>query len=311
MITRRKKRSEAPKAKISRESFREAIKTFRFIRPYRWHFFGGLALLFISSSVFMVFPYLIGLLVDIAQGNSEGHFSLRDIGIFLIIILILQGVVSYARVMLFATVSEKGIADLRKALYKKMVSLPITFFEENKSGDLISRITADVGSLYSVFSTTLAGFVRQSLTLVGGILFLFITTPRLSIIMILIIPVVMVSAILFGRYIRKFSKKRQEKLAEANSILGEALQGIQMVKAFVTELFEVKKYGTAISEVVKVAMKYAQSRAIFSVYMITILFGALLFIIWQGGRYGPGRDYFCWNANFFCELYLYYCWGNC
>jgi len=100
--------------------------------------------------------------------------------------------------------------------------------------------------------------------------------------MLLTIPVVVVSAIFFGRYIRKLSKKRQEKLADSNSLLGESLQAIQVVKAFANELFEVKRYALSIAEVVRIAMKYAHGRALFSVFIITILFGALFFVIWQG-----------------------------
>ena len=108
-------------------------------------------LLFVSSLVFMVFPKLIGELVDIAQGNSKFDFSLREMGFGLLGILLFQGVVSYARVLLFANVSEKGTADVRKALYQKLISLPITFFEENKLGDLISRLTADLEKLHGAF----------------------------------------------------------------------------------------------------------------------------------------------------------------
>ena len=270
------------KPKLTRESFREAARTFNFIRPYKWYFFGGLVLLFISSLVFMVFPYLIGLMVDVAQGKSDIDISLTQIGWFLIIVLGIQGFVSYTRVILFANVSERGIADIRRSLYKKLICLPIHFFEENKTGELISRTTADVEKLYSTFSITLAEFLRQIIILAVGIFFLAYTTPRLSLIMLLTIPVVVICAIFFGKYIRKLSKQRQKELANTNSILGESIQSIQVVKAFANEWFEVRRYSTSIDAVVKIAMKYAHGRAIFSVFIVSILFGALFFVIWQG-----------------------------
>lgn len=273
---------EAPKAKLTRESFKEALATFQFIKPYRWYFFGGLVLLFFSSMIFMVFPYLIGLMVDIAQGKSEYELSLTQIGWALIVVLIMQGLLSYFRVILFANVSERGIADIRKSVYKKIISLPIFFFEENKSGDLISRLTSDVEKLYSTFSITLAEFLRQIIILIVGILFLVVTTPKLSLIMLGTIPVVVISAIFFGRYIRKLSKERQKQLAESNSILGESLQAIQVIKAFANEFFELNRYSVSIGKVVNIAMKYAAGRALFAVFIITILFGALFFIIFQG-----------------------------
>ncbi len=272
---------EAPKVKVTKENFREALQIFEFIRPYKWSFIIGMFLLFLSSMVFMLFPYLIGLMVDTAQGKSEYGISLTQIGFVLVGVLFVQGFVSYTRVILFANVSEKGIADIRSALYQKMVSLPITFFEENKMGDLISRLTSDVEKLYSTFSITLAEFFRQIIILFVGIMFLAITTPRLSLIMLLTVPVVMVCAIFFGRYIRKLSKQRQKQLAESNSILGESLQSIQVVKAFANEMFETKRYGKSIDSVVTIALKYARGRAAFSVFIVTILFGALFFIIFQ------------------------------
>jgi len=282
MARRTQDLADTPKVKVTQESFREAIKSLDFIRPYRWSLVGGMILLFLTSMIFMVMPWLIGQMVDVAQGKAEHTYTLKDIGWGLIILLVSQGVISYTRVILFANVSEKGTADLRKALYKKMTSLPITFFEENKVGDLISRLTADVEKLYSTFSITLAEFLRQIIILVVGILFLAITTPKLSLIMLLTIPFVVVSAIFFGRYIRKLSKKRQKQLADSNSILGETLQAIQVVKAFANEMFEVKRYDTSINSVVKIAMQYARGRALFATFIITILFGALFFIIWQG-----------------------------
>ncbi|MEZ4934963.1 MAG: ABC transporter transmembrane domain-containing protein [Saprospiraceae bacterium] len=273
---------DAPKPKLSQETFKEAAQAFEYIRPYKWSFIGGMILLFISSMVFLIFPRLIGELVDIAQGNSLFDYTLKELGIGMIAILLVQGVVSYVRVLLFANVSEKGIADIRKSLYQKLISLPLSFFEENKLGDLISRLTGDVEKLHGAFSITLAEFFRQVIIIVVGILFLVWTTPSLSLVMLLTVPVVTLSAVLFGRYIRKLSKERQGKLAESNALVGESIQNIQVVKAFVTELFEVKRYFSTITEVVRISIKYAHGRALFAVFIITIMFGALFFILWKG-----------------------------
>lgn len=273
---------DAPKGKFNKDGLKQAVAVFKYIKPYQWYFWGGMVLLVLTSAIFMVFPYLIGLMVDIAQGKAEQKWTLNEVGIGLVVILVLQGVISYSRVLMFAVVSEKGVADIRKAVYLKIISLPITFFEENKTGDLISRITADVERLYNTFSITLAEFLRQVIVLLLGIGFLVFTTPRLSMIMLLTVPVIVVSGIFFGRYIRKLSKERQDKLAASNSFLSEALQGIQVIKAFTSEIYEANRYSTSIGEVVKVALSYARSRAIFVVFIITVLFGALFFIIYQG-----------------------------
>jgi len=295
MFGRKRDTSEkTEKPKFSKESFKEGLKAFQFIKPYKWHFIGGMVLLFASSLLFMIFPYLIGQLMDAAAGKANFGLTIPQIGWILIIALPIQGLVGYFRVILFAIVSEKGTADIRKNLYQKMISLPITFFEENKTGDLLSRVTSDVDKLFSVFSITLAEFIRQILTLIVGILFLAITMPQLSLIMILTIPVVVVFGFFFGKYIRKFSKSRQEKLAESNSMLSESLHSISIVKSFANEWFEIKRYYDSIKEVVGIGLKYAGARALFSVFIVTIFFGAIFFIIWQGVLIGSGGNDFKW-----------------
>lgn len=252
------------------------------MRPYRWSYILGMFLLFISSLTFMLFPLLIGEMVDIAQDESEWNFSLQEAGYLIIILLLVQGLVSYTRVMLFAKVTEYTIGDIRSELYRKLIASPLPFFEESKVGDLISRLTADVEKLYSTFSITLAEVLRQIIILVVGIGFLFYTIPKLTGIMLaVVIPIVGILAAFFGRFVRKHSQIRQDNLAKANSLLGDALQGIQIIKSFVSEVFEFKRFTRSIDDVVKVSMSYARYRAIFAVLIVTVLFGGLFFIIWQ------------------------------
>ncbi len=268
---------------VSRENLREALKIFQFIRPYRTRFIFGLVLLFLSSMVFMVFPYIIGLMLDVAQGNAVmENINLPTIAILLIVVLVFQGVVSYFRVMMFAHVSERSTADIRKALYHKLISLPMVFFEKSRVGELVSRLTNDVEKLYNTFYFILAEFIRQIILLIGGVIFLAWQTPKLAGVMLLTFPVIVVGAMIFGRYIRKLSKERQNLLAESNTILDETLQSIQAVKAFTNEIFEMMRYRKANDEVVQVSLKYAGGRAIFAVFIITVLFGALFFVIWMG-----------------------------
>lgn len=277
-------KGEETKVKFSKENFKKAFQIFEYIRPYKGYFFASLALVFLSTLAFYGIFYFIGLLIDVAQGKSDFPITLNKIGLILIGVLIMQGVFSYLRVVFTAQVSENGIADVRKDVYSKLVALPITFFEENNSGELISRVSSDVGKLYSVFSITLIEFFRQLITLVVGIGYLVVMTPRLSLVMLLTIPVVVVIAILFAKTIRKLSKERQRLLAESNNILGETVQGIQVVKAFANEDFETNRYNSSIQSVVTVAIKYAQSRAWFSFFILTVFFGAICFIIYMGAR---------------------------
>lgn len=261
---------------------KEALKIFRFVRPYRWKLVIGLVLLFVSSMVFMIFPFMSGELINIAQGKSKYGYTLPEVGYFLMFVLIAQGFVSYFRVQLFAVVSEQGIADVRKALYGKIITLPIVFFEKNRVGDIISRLTADVEKLYSAFSVTIAELIRQIIILVSGIIILAIMAPELSLIMLATFPVIVIGAIFFGKKIRKLSKLRQDELAFSNIVLSETMSTIQVVKAFTNELFENMRYAKSVDKTVDVSLKFAQGRALFTVFIVSVLFGGLFFVIWMG-----------------------------
>jgi len=273
---------EKSRPKLTRESLREALKIFVYIRPYRAQFIFGLVLLFLGSTVFLVFPALIGRSLDVAQGNIPQDLDLPKIGMWLVLILVFQGIVSYLRVMMFAQVSERGTADIRVALYRRLISLPIVFFEKSRVGELVSRLTNDVEKLYNTFYFVLAEFLRQIIILVGGIAVLWWMSHKLAFVMLVTFPVIVIGAMVFGRWVRKLSKQRQDKLANTNTILDETLQSIHAVKAFTNELFESQRYGKSNAEVVQVSMRYAKGRAVFAVFIITMLFGALFFVILYG-----------------------------
>lgn len=284
---------DAPKPKVTREAFKDAIKIFEFIRPYRVSFWLGLVLLFLSTTTFMIFPFLSGRIVDIAQGKTDFTMNWRgetinytmtlaDIGWIMAIVLTVQGVISYFRITLFANVSEKGIADVRLALYQKLVSLPITFFEKSRVGELVSRLNSDVERLYNTFSVTLAEFIRQVIILVSGILILSLTTWKLALIMLGTFPFIVVGAMFFGRFIRKMAKERQTQIADTNIVLNETMQAINAVKAFTNEWFEVGRYGKANQKSVVTSLTFAKWRALFATFIVVVLFGGLFFVLWEG-----------------------------
>lgn len=281
MFSRNKKDKDKKKASLNKESLKKTSFLYKYIKPYKYHFFGGLLILFVSRVVFMSFPYLAGLMIDVAQGESTLEIALSSVAFVLLGVLILQAVMSYLRVILFAVVSEKGLAQLRQDVYEKLISLKIYFFEDNRVGELISRVTGDVEKLYSVISVTLAEFIGQVVVLIAGIVFLTVTTPKLALTMLLTFPFIVLGAFFFGKYIRKLSRERQSVLADSNNILSESIQSIDIVKAFTNEAYEVKRYGKSISDMVKISLKYARGRGLFSVFIITLLFGALFFIIYR------------------------------
>jgi ATP-binding cassette, subfamily B, bacterial len=276
---------EEQKPKVTLASLRESLSIFEFVRPYRWSFIIGLVLLFLSSTIFMVFPYVVGLMMDVAQGEQVPiNLNMWQIALLLMGVLAFQGATSYMRVMLFAKVSENSSADIRKAVYQKLISLPVVFFEKSRVGELVSRLTNDIEKIYSVFYFVLAEFIRQIIILVTGVAFLAWQTPKLAGVMLLTFPIIVVGAMLFGRRVRKLSKERQEILAQSNTILDETLQSIYAVKAFTNERFEANRYRRANDGVVKLSMVFSVWRGAFATFIITILFGALFFVIWTGMR---------------------------
>ncbi|MCB0655306.1 MAG: ATP-binding cassette domain-containing protein [Saprospiraceae bacterium] len=275
---------KSEKRKLNREQIKELGYFTRFIKPYMTEFIIGLVLLFLSSVIVMAFPYLAGEMADIANGKSKLHLNLNQVGGLLLIILVLQGIVSYVRVILFTIFSEKSMADVRVALYQKLITLPIVFYDKNRVGELVSRITADVDQLQQVLSVTMAEFIRQILILIVGITLLMISSPRLSLLMLATFPLIVIAAYFFGRFIRRLSKDRQEKLASTNTVVDETLQTIHTVKSFTNEWFEFGRYRDKIQEVVKTALHLAKYRASFGSFVIVVLFGGIFFLLWFGAR---------------------------
>ncbi|MEP4532165.1 MAG: ABC transporter transmembrane domain-containing protein [Cyclobacteriaceae bacterium] len=271
------------KKRLSKEGLRKLAGIFSYVLPYKWTFGLGLFLLLLSSSIFMIFPYVSGKLIDIASGNSDWLVdNLAQATFILFGVLFFQSAVSFFRVVLFARVTENAMAAIRTDLYKKMIMLPMSFFDKNRSGDLISRISNDVSVLQSAMSTTLAELMRQIITLIVGVVIIFFLTPSLSLFMIGTFPIIVIIAFIFGKFIRKLSKKTQEQLADTNVVVEETIQSIHSVKSFTSEVFEVNRYSNSMKDVVKTALRTANYRAAFISFIIFAIFGAIVGILWYG-----------------------------
>lgn len=284
METAGKEKNKSGNLLVSREKLKKAIGIFRYIRPYMGYFTIAMILLVAGSLIFMALMGLPGEMANTAVGKPKFNFGIdvRDYGWLFLVILILQGLLSYFRTLYFAIVSEKGMADLRKDLYNKIITQPISFIEERRVGELTSRITADVEQLQSAFSITLAEFIRQVVILISGIAIIVYWTPRLSLIMLLTFPAIVIVAVIFGRYIRKLSKERQDQLAKTNTVVEETFQSFSIVKSFANEWYESIRYAQSVDDIVRISLRFAKIRGVFFVFIITILFGGIFFILWRG-----------------------------
>lgn len=274
---------EGEKRPVNKEGFKRLAGIFKFMLPYRWTFAFGLVALGLSSGILLSFPYFAGQMLDVAQGKKSFIFTtVNQIGITLMSILAIQSVFSFIRVYTFTQVSERTLADLRQAVYSKIIWLPMSFFDSRRVGELTSRLTSDVGTLQDVFTFTLAELLRQILILVIGIPLIFFLTPKLALFMLLTFPVLVIAALIFGKFIRKMSKKSQDQLAQSNVIVEETLQSIAVVKAFTNELFEIVRYKKSLSDVVTTAIRTAKYRGLFISFTILAFFGGIVAVGWYG-----------------------------
>lgn len=268
--------------RLDKEGTKRLMGIFQFMSPYKGSFILGLLCLALSSACLLAFPYLLGQLINAAVGKATLPYltGINQITLGLLAILVFQGVASFFRIYFFAQVNERAMNDIRKQLYQKYISLSLTFFDSKRSGDLFSRITADVSLLQDTFSTTLAELIRQLTILVVGTTILFVLNYKLTLFMLLTFPVLVLSAVIFGKSIRGMSKSTQDALAKANVIVEETLQSINVVKAFTNEWFEMNRYGKALDAVVTKALKTATYKGAFVSFIITAIFGGIVMVFW-------------------------------
>jgi ABC-type multidrug transport system fused ATPase/permease subunit len=276
---------ELPKAKLNRQTLTHISRLLSYIRPYRGKFAAALLFLFLSSLVGLAFPSFLGALIDAAQGKHTNKLlpaSIQGIGLLALIVLFSQAFVSFFRILWFVQVAERSLADIRRDTYFKLITLPMNFFSNRRVGELNSRISADLSQIQDTLTTTIAEMIRQLVLLVGGVAFLAIVSIKLTFALLIVLPVLVIVAVFFGRFIRKISRKAQDKLAESNTIVEETLQGIANVKAFVNESFEAGRYSKNIREVANIAINGAKYRGMFASFIVFGMFGAIVTVIAYG-----------------------------
>ncbi len=296
-------REEARKVKISRESLRQALVLFSYLKPYRAKFVLSLVFIALSAFTTSLFPLFLGKMIDAAApaanvpgiGNtnlgSEFGLGLKNIrwslNTTLMLIFIQLGIqtfFSYMRVYLLTEVGEKSLADMRKDVYSKLLTMPMSFFTEKRVGELSNRISSDLSQIQDAISFTLAEFLRGIFTLIIGLAFIFWISTKLALVMLAVVPVIAILAVVFGMRIRKMARKAQDQLAESGTIVQETFQGVAVVKAFTNEFYEIGRYVKSIYAVVNTAITNARYRGAFISFMIFSVFGTIAFVMWYGAN---------------------------
>jgi ABC-type multidrug transport system fused ATPase/permease subunit len=284
------KKDEVKRPKLNKDSIRKAKGIFQYLRPYALLYFVGWLFLVLSTTAGLVFPYLMGKLLGSTVSPSDvatptGFLTLTSVtsvATALFILFGVQALFSFFRVVIFNNVTENSLRDLRNDAFSKLVFMPMDFFNTNKVGELTSRVSSDITQIQETLRTTIAEFFRQIVIIVGGISFLFFISWKLALIMLATVPVMALIAVFFGRYIRRLSKEAQNFSANSNAIVEEALTGIANVKAFTNEYFNINRFRKNTQEMRDLNVRSGVWRGLFVSFIIFCLFGAIVFIVWQG-----------------------------
>lgn len=296
-------KEDRPKVKINKENLRQALVLFSYLKPYRGKFIWSLVFIGLSAFTTSLFPLFLGKMIDAAApganipmmpgGQSGMPFSeqLKNVNwglnttlLLIFVQLAFQMFFSFMRVYLLTEVGERSLAGMRKDVYSRLLSMPLSFHSEKRVGELSNRISSDLSQIQDAISFTLAEFLRGIFTLVIGLFFIFWISTKLALVMLAVVPVIAVLAVVFGKKIRKMSRRAQDQLAESGTIVQETFQGITVVKAFTSEFHEISRYVKSIYDVVDTAISNARYRGAFVSFMIFSVFGAIAFVMWYGAN---------------------------
>ncbi len=256
---------------------------FPYIKPYKFQLIGAaIALLFAAATVLAMGA---GLRFLIDEGFAEGDPLLLDRAVIVLVaVVILLAGASYARFYLISWVGERVVADLRIAVFNHVIGLNLAFFETRSPGEILSRISTDTTLVQTVVGSSVSVALRNLLLFVGGMILLLITSPKLTGLVLLVIPFVLVPIIVLGRRVRTLSRYSQDRVADIGSHVEEILTGIRVVQAFSHEIFDKIKFSKRVESAFDTAVERVRKRALLTAVVIAFIFGAVAVVLWIGGR---------------------------
>lgn len=254
-----------------------------FLRPYRWQIAGALAALTVAALTVLGLGFGLRKLVD--EGFSQGDGRLLDQALIVLLgVVVVLALSVYARFYLVAWLGERVVADMRKAVYARVLALSPAYFEDTKTGEVLSRLTTDTTLLQAVISSSATTALRNSMLLVGGLVLLVVTSPILTGIVLLLVPVVVAPILIFGRQVRRLSRQSQDRVAEVGVRVDETLSAIRTVQAFTHEAAEERRFDQTTEAAFDVAILRTRARAMLTALVILLVFGSVSLILWMGGQ---------------------------
>lgn len=270
--------------RIDRQALREIARLLAFVRPYRKYLATATFGTLVASGLGLVFPQIVGDLVDQSISNATSTAELDRVALLLLGVFAAQAAFSFLRSYYIGLTGEGVVADLRTAVYGTVMRLPVRFFDSRKTGEITSRLTSDVAVVQTTVSQSVAQTLAQGVTLLGGMGLMLSISPSLSLAVLSFLPIAIVTAATFGRRLRRISTTFQDRVAEANSYAEEAISANRVVKWFTAEQSETDRYGNAVAASYEVARHRAKLRAVFISIVVFVAFGTLAVVVWLGGR---------------------------
>ncbi|MDM5177803.1 ABC transporter transmembrane domain-containing protein [Massilia sp. DJPM01] len=260
---------------------------FPFLRPYRRQFLmAGIALV-VAACATLAIPAAFKQMIDLGFGASAGPKSIRHVDATFLALFGVASVLAVATAARFLTVSwlgERVTADIRSAVYKHVVEQSPEFFETTQTGEVLSRITTDTTLIQAVVGTSISMALRNVLLFLGGLVMLFVTSVKLSAIILGLLVLVVVPIVLFGRRVRKLSRDSQDRIADASAMAGEILNAMPTVQAFTHEKIEAARFGKSVEGAFQTAMRRIRARALLTLIAIVLVFGTIVFVLWLGAH---------------------------
>lgn len=262
---------------------RRAIRlTTRFLAPYRWPALGALLALIVTAGITLSMGQGIRLLVDQGFMTQSPHLLNQSIGLFMVLVVGLA-IGTFARFYLVSWIGERVVADIRRQVFNHLVYLHPGFYEDNRSSEIQSRLTADTTLLQSVIGSSLSLFLRNLLMVIGGIVLLFITNPKLTSIVVVALPLVIAPILIFGRRVRNLSRMSQDRIADIGSYVSETLSQIKTVQAYNHQVQDEQRFAVTVEQAFETARKRIFQRAWLITLVIVLVLGAVGVMLWVGG----------------------------
>lgn len=254
-----------------------------FVLPYRLQVAGAMVALVIASGTVLALGSGLRMLVD--RGFADGNADLLDQALFVLFaVTLLMAGASYARFFLVSWIGERVVADIRSAVYAHIIRLDPGFFEVTRTGEVLSRLTTDTTLLQVVIGSSVSIALRNILMFVGGLTMLAVTSPKLTALVLLVVPLVVVPIIGYGRRVRRLSREAQDRIADVSAFSEESLNALRTVQAYTHEKIESDKFDGFVEGAFKTAISRISARALLTAVVIVMVFGAVGTILWIGGH---------------------------